>query len=92
MFRGCCRLWSKLVRKKTRFKRTVEIRHSVASFNSDVSHFVSKAQDPAVLCIYSLTLLHSERPKLNGVLAILSAIGLMMSLVSDSLVYYISQL
>ena len=29
-----------------------------------------------ILCMHHLTLLHSERPKLYGVLAVLSAIGL----------------
>ena len=32
---------------------------------------------------YVLTLLHSKKPKLNGVLAVLSAIGLMLSLMPD---------
>ena len=37
--------------------------------------------------IFNLTLLHSERPKLHGVLAVLSAIGLMNSSLSYSAGY-----
>ena len=45
-------------------------------------------QGPLVQSIVSLTLLHSERPKLYAVLAFLSAVGLMKSLVEDLLKSY----
>ena len=37
-----------------------------------------------------LTLLHSERPKLYGVLTVLSAIGLTIFLLADVLLYFMN--
>ena len=48
------------------------ITHSPASASSDKTAFAFQFFDT----FYALTLLHSERSKLNRVLAVLSAIGL----------------